>query len=157
MIARSFNVPANWGWLALAGVLILPFAELTAFFWVASRIGLPLALIALVATSFLGFSLLRRQGTAAFARLMRALQGGSQPEGAARESMMVALGGVLMIIPGFVTDVIGFALILPSLLKQWREGPVPAPKSQYRPHHPGAARGDPKVIDLGKDEWKSLD
>ena len=105
MIARSFNVPANWAWLGLAGLVILPLAEFTAFFWVVSRIGLPLALIALVATSFLGLSLLRKQGTAAFSRLIRSLQGG-EPNAAARESMMVALGGVLMIIPGFITDII---------------------------------------------------
>ncbi|WP_413991791.1 FxsA family protein [Labrys okinawensis] len=151
MIARSFNVPANWAWLGLAGLAILPFAELTAFFWVASRVGLPLALIALVATSFVGVSLLRRQGTAAFSRLIRALQGG-EPNGAARESMMVALGGVLMIIPGFVTDVIGFALILPSLFRQWREGPPVTRRTR-----PGAASGDPKVIDLDRDEWKPVD
>ncbi|WP_448149214.1 FxsA family protein [Labrys miyagiensis] len=154
MIARSFNVPAGWAWLGLAGVVILPFAELTAFFWVASRVGLPLALIALVATSFIGLSLLRRQGTAAFSRLIRALQGG-EPNGAAWESMRVALGGVLMIIPGFVTDVIGFALILPSLLKQWQEGPA----TPRRPNsgRPGAANADPKVIDLDRDEWKPID
>ncbi|GLS18280.1 membrane protein FxsA [Labrys miyagiensis] len=151
MIARSFNVPASWAWLGLAGLAILPFAELTAFFWVASRVGLPLALIALVATSFIGVSLLRRQGTAAFSRLMRALQGG-EPTGAARESMMVALGGVLMIIPGFVTDVIGFALILPSLFKQWQEGSPVTPRTR-----PGATSADPKVIDLDKDEWKPVD
>jgi UPF0716 protein FxsA len=151
MIARSFNVPASWAWLGLAGLAILPFAELTAFFWVASRVGLPLALVALVATSFIGVSLLRRQGTAAFSRLIRALQGG-EPNGAARESMMVALGGVLMIIPGFVTDIIGFALILPSLFRQWQEGPPVTPRTRQ-----GTAGADPKVIDLDRDEWKPVD
>ncbi len=155
MIARSFNVPAGWAWLGLAGLVILPFAEIAAFVWVASRIGIALALIALVATSFVGASLLRRQGGAVFSRLMRAMQGGA-PDAAAREGLMVALGGVLMIIPGFVTDVIGFALILPSLLRQWREGPVPA--SQARTGKAGSgANADPRVIDLGRDEWKPVD
>ncbi|MGN8116538.1 FxsA family protein [Labrys sp. 22185] len=152
MIARSFNVPAGWAWLGLAGLVILPFAEIAAFVWVASRIGIALALIALVATSFIGASLLRRQGTSVFSRVMRAMQGGEPNNGAARESLMVALGGVLMIIPGFVTDVIGFALLLPSLLRQWREGPAPAPQGRT-----GTASSDPKVIDLGRDEWKPVD
>ncbi|MBP0577722.1 FxsA family protein [Labrys sp. LIt4] len=152
MIARSFNVPAGWAWLGLAGLVILPFAEIAAFVWVAGRIGIALALIALVATSFIGASLLRRQGGTVFSRLMRAMQGGEPSNGAARESLMVALGGVLMIIPGFVTDLIGFALLLPSLLRQWRDGPVPAPKGRA-----GTASSDPKVIDLGRDEWKPVD
>lgn len=151
MIARSFNVPASWAWLGLAGLVILPFAEMTAFFWVAARIGLPLALILLVATSFVGVSLLRKQGSAAFSRLMRSFQGG-QPNGAARESLMVALGGALMIIPGFITDVIGFALILPSLFRQWQEGPSVTPHGRT-----GTANTDPKVIDLDRDEWKPVD
>jgi UPF0716 protein FxsA len=154
MIARSFNVPASWAWLGLAGLVILPFAELTAFFWVASRIGLPLALVAVVATSFIGASLLRKQGTAAFSRLMRSFQGGVEPNGAARESLMVALGGALMIIPGFITDAIGFALILPSLLKQWREGSAVTPHGRTGA---GKANGDPKVIDLDRDQWKPVD
>lgn len=153
MIARSFNVPAGWAWLGLAGFAILPFAEIAAFVWVASRIGIAPALIALVATSFVGVSLLRRQGGAVFSRLMRAMQGGA-PDAAAREGLMVALGGVLMIIPGFITDIIGFALMLPSLLKQWRTGPAAAPQPR-----PGGTRAgnDPKVIDLGRDEWKPVD
>jgi UPF0716 protein FxsA len=152
MIARSFNVPAGWAWLGLAGLAILPFAELTAFFWVASRVGLPLALVAVVATSFLGVSLLRKQGMAAFARLLRSFQGGGEPNGAARESLMVALGGVLMIIPGFITDAIGFALLLPSLLKHWQEGTAVTPQRRRR-----TAATDPKVIDLDRDEWKPVD
>ncbi len=151
MIARSFNVPANWAWLGLAGLVILPFAELTVFFWVASRIGLPLALIALVATSFIGASLLRKQGMAAFSRLMRSVQGG-EPNGAARESLIVALGGALMIIPGFVTDAIGFALIVPSLLRQWRDGSAVTPHGRT-----GGKKADPRVIDLERNEWKPVD
>jgi len=152
MIARSFNVPANWAWLGFAGLVILPFAELTAFFWVASRIGLPLALVAIVATSFIGVSLLRKQGVAAFSRLLRSVQRGGEPTGAARESLMVAVGGALMIIPGFITDAIGFALILPSLLARWREGPAVTPHGRA-----GAEKADPKVLDLGRNEWKPLD
>lgn len=151
MIARSFNIPAGRAWLGLGGLVILPFAEIATFIWVAARIGLPLALIALVATSFIGASLLRKQGGAVFSRLMRALQGG-EPNGAARESLMVAVGGALMIIPGFITDIIGFALMLPTLLRQWRDPPTPA-----RQGRPSSASADPKVIDLGRDEWKPVD
>jgi UPF0716 protein FxsA len=152
MTTRSFSVPANLAWLGLAGLVVLPFAEFAAFFWVAARIGLPLALILLVATSFAGASLLRHQGGAAFMRLARAFSRGETPRGAARESLMMALGGLLMIIPGFVTDAVGFGLMLPGLIRHWRDGTAVTSSPERT-----RAKADRKMIDLGRDEWKPVD
>jgi len=139
-------------WLVLAGLAVLPFIEFTAFFLVAGRIGFIPALIALVLTSFLGASLLRRQGGQAMARLVATFRRGEPPTGAARESFMVALGGVLMILPGFVTDAIGFTLILPSLIGSMREGSAVSPRGR-RP------AGDPqgRILDLPEGEWRVLE
>ena len=154
MTARTTARSANPLWLALFGLLLLPFVEFAAFFWVAGRIGLLPALVVLVATSFLGASLLRRQGGQAMARLVAAFRQGEPPKGAARESFMVALGGILMILPGFVSDVVGFALILPSLLRDLAGGTSLRPvERRSRP------RGDPKgrILDLDRAEWRSTD
>jgi UPF0716 protein FxsA len=153
MTARTTASGAHPLWLALFGILFLPFVELAAFFWVAAKIGFLPALVLLVATSFLGVSLLRRQGGLAFARVAAAFRRGEPPQGAARESFMVALGGVLMIIPGFVTDIVGFALILPSLSRQWRDDRVPATP------RPDAFRRPPQggVLDLDRDEWHQIE
>src|SRR4051794_22151961 len=133
MIARTTTAGLHPLWLALAGILLLPFLEFAAFFWVAGRIGFIPALLVLVATSFLGASLLRRQGSLAVSRLVAAFRQGEPPHGPARESFLVALGGVLMIIPGFVTDAIGFALIAPSLLRGLGPSPVPSKIRRSRP------------------------
>lgn len=153
MIIRTRNIPAWTVGLTLAGIIALPFLEFAAFFWVASRTGVFAALVLLVATSFVGAALLRRLGGNAFSRLLQAVQTGTRAEGAAREGLMVALGGVLMIIPGFITDVIGFALILPSLLRTLREGGR-GPLAQ-----PSRPRADPngRVVDLPETEWRSID
>jgi len=152
MTTRNFDVSLARLWLGLAVLVALPFAEFAAFFWVADRVGLSLALLLLIGTSFLGLSLLRHQGPSAFMRLVRAFGQGEAPRGAARESLMMALGGLLMIIPGFVTDVIGFGLMVPSLLHHARKGAVAAPRE--RPVH---AQKDRRIIDLGRDEWKPVD
>jgi UPF0716 protein FxsA len=152
MTTRSFELPANRLWLGLAALVALPFAEFAAFFWVAGRLGLSLTLLLLIATSFLGVSLLRHQGPSAFKRLVRAFGRGETADRAAREGLMMALGGLLMIIPGFVTDVIGFGLMVPGLLRHWREGSAATVRS--RPAHPD---GDRRVIDLSRDEWKPVD
>jgi UPF0716 protein FxsA len=154
MTTRTGTAGLHPLWLALAGLILLPAAEFAAFFWVAARIGVLPALIALIATSFVGVSLMRRQGGQAFARLIAAFRRGEPPEGAAREGFMVALGGVLMILPGFVSDAIGFALILPSLLRSWREGSsITIRRAEPRP------RADPhgRVIDLDRGEWRAVE
>lgn len=141
-------------WMVAGGLLVLPILEIAAFVWVAGKIGILAALVALVATSFLGLSLLRRQGGEAFWRLSSALRRGERPEGAARESLMVALGGALMILPGFVTDAIGFLLLLPSMLGSWGR-PAPAPvRETVRPRPPNP---DARVIDLEAGEWSRVD
>jgi len=142
-------------WLVPVGLLAMPFVEFAAFFWVAGRIGLFAALLALLATSFLGASLLRSLGGSALSRLMSAFRRGEPPEGAARESFLVALGGVLMILPGFVTDLIGFALIAPALLRRLREG---SSVSIHRAERRTRPRADPraKVIDLSEGEWQQI-
>ena len=142
-------------WLVPLALLAMPFVEFSAFYWVAARIGLFPALFALVGTSFLGVFLLRRLGGSALARLMAAFRRGEPPDGAARESFMVALGGVLMILPGFVTDLIGFALILPVLLRHLGAGTrVPVKPAGPTP----GRRADPngKVIDLSQEEWRQV-
>ena len=141
-------------WLVLAGLAVLPFLEFAAFFYVAGRIGFIPAIFALVLTTFIGASLLRRQGSQAMARLVATFRRGEPPTGPARESFMVALGGFLMIIPGFVTDAIGFGLILPSLLRSLREGSsVTGGPARRRP------AGDPhgRVLDLPEGEWRVVE
>jgi UPF0716 protein FxsA len=152
-IATTRAAPATL-WLVLAGLAFLPFLEFATFFYVAGRIGIVPALLALVATSFLGASLLRRQGGASLVRLVAAFRRGEPPTGAARESFLVAIGGFLMILPGFVTDIIGFGLILPSLVRTWRDGSAVAPRGRSR--RPAA---DPqgRVIDLVEGEWSVVE
>jgi UPF0716 protein FxsA len=153
MTPRQGTIGLHPLWLLLAGLVLLPAIEFSAFFWVAGKVGVLIALLLLVATSFLGVALMRRQGGAAMSRLMAAFRRGEPPQGAARESFMVALGGLLMILPGFVSDAIGFALIFPSLLRTLREGRAPIPAQQRQP------RADPsgRVIDLDREEWKSIE
>lgn len=152
-IAPTRTAPATV-WLVLAGLAVLPFLEFAAFFYVAGRIGFLAAILALVATSFLGASLLRRQGGEAMTRLVAAFRRGEPPTGAAREGFMVALGGLLMILPEFVTDALGFALIVPSLLRSVRDGRSLATGTSRR--RPAA---DPKgrILDLPEGEWRVVE
>ncbi len=95
----------------LAGLWAL--AEIAVFVLVASWIGVGWTVLAALATTVLGWVLLARQGTRALAELReRALR--HQPPGrAAGDAGLVAVGGALMVLPGFLGDVVGLLCLLP--------------------------------------------
>ncbi|WP_034510798.1 FxsA family protein [Blastococcus sp. URHD0036] len=96
---------------AAAGVLAL--AEVVVFVLVANWIGLGPTILLTLATSALGLLLLGRQGTRALTEL-RSQAAERRPSGRALgDAGLVAVGGVLMVLPGFIGDVVGLLCLLP--------------------------------------------
>lgn len=99
--------------LALAGLLLVPLIEIVVFVLVARAIGVWWALLALVAVSVLGAALVRRQWGASWASLQNALRSGRMPADEIADTALLACGGLLMLVPGFVTGVLGLLLVIP--------------------------------------------
>ena len=96
-----------------AGLLAL--AEVVVFVLVAGWIGAGYTVLLALATSALGWALLARQGTKALADLRESAR--TRRTGAGRElgdAGLVAAGGVLMVLPGFLSDVLGLLCLLPG-------------------------------------------
>jgi UPF0716 protein FxsA len=93
--------------------IVLPIAELYVIIKVGEAIGVLPTIALLVLDSFLGASLLRSQGRAAWRRFNEALSRGRVPAREVFDGAMVILGGAFLITPGFITDVIGILLLLP--------------------------------------------
>jgi UPF0716 protein FxsA len=91
----------------------LPVLEIFVFIEVGLAIGWLAAVVALLATSMLGASLLRSEGRAAVERVTLAVYEGRAPGRAAINGLLGFLGSALLVIPGFVTDVLGGLLLLP--------------------------------------------
>jgi len=105
--------------LALIGVPVL---EVFVFIEVARAIGWLLALLILLSTSVLGARLLRIQGRTAIERVSLAVSEHRTPARAAIDGALGFLGGVLLVVPGFVTDAFGALLMLPptrALARRW--------------------------------------
>ena len=94
--------------LVLIGVPVL---EVLVFIEVGRTIGWLLALLLLLATSVLGARVLRIQGRAAIERFSLALSERRAPARAAIDGALGFVGGVLLVIPGFVTDALGALLV----------------------------------------------
>ncbi|WP_369256740.1 FxsA family protein [Geodermatophilus amargosae] len=95
----------------LAGLWAL--AEVVVFALVAVWIGVGWTLLAALATTVLGWTLTARQGSRALADLRERALAHRPPGSAATDAGLVAAGGVLMVLPGFLGDVVGLLCLLP--------------------------------------------
>lgn len=88
-------------------------AELLVAIVVANAIGVLATIVLLIAGWPIGTWALRSQGRTVWRRLAAAVAAGRSPAGELLEGAMVVIGGTMLMIPGFITDVIGIALLLP--------------------------------------------
>jgi UPF0716 protein FxsA len=103
--------------LALFLLILWPVAELFVAIKVAEAIGVLLTVILLVAGWPVGIWLTKTQGRAAWRRLSAALTQTHPPRPPGREVIdgaLVLVGGILLIVPGFITDVLGLLLLAPT-------------------------------------------
>lgn len=97
----------------MAVVLLLYLvAEVAAIWAVSSVVGLLGTLGLLLAGAFLGSWLARREGIRALRALMTAAQTGRGVENEITDGMLVGFGGMLILLPGFVSDVMGLLLLV---------------------------------------------
>ncbi|HYO35520.1 MAG TPA: FxsA family protein [Geodermatophilus sp.] len=89
-------------------------AEIAVFVLVAGWIGVGWTLLAALGTTVLGWTLLARQGTRALAELRERALTRQAPGRAAGDAGLVAVGGVLMVLPGFLGDLVGLLCLLPA-------------------------------------------
>jgi UPF0716 protein FxsA len=99
--------------LALLLLIIWPVAEVYVAIKIAEAIGVVAMLLLLVAGWPLGSWALRSQGGAAWRRLADALAERRAPGREVLDGVLILLGGILLIIPGFITDALGVVLMLP--------------------------------------------
>jgi UPF0716 protein FxsA len=104
------------GWpLALFVVLLVavPIFEVYVLVQVGQRIGVLWTVLILVLEAVLGGLLMRREGTRAWRALDAAFRGGRVPTGELADAALVLVGGVLLMLPGFLTDVLGLFFLIP--------------------------------------------
>lgn len=99
--------------LLIVLLVAVPIAEVWLLIQVGQAIGVLPTLLILVGEAVLGGWMLRREGGKAWAALNQALVSGRLPAGELADAALVLVGGVLLMLPGFVTDLIGFVFLLP--------------------------------------------
>lgn len=93
--------------------IVVPIAEIYVIVKVGEAIGVLPTIALLIVDSVIGSALLRSQGRAAWRRLSEALAQRRPPAREVLDGALIVFGGAFLITPGFLTDVIGLALLLP--------------------------------------------
>ena len=99
----------------LALFIAIPLIEIALFIQVGGLIGLGWTLLIVVVTAVIGTLLVRSQGRAALQDLRRSLEGMTDPTEPLAHGAMILFSGALLLTPGFFTDAVGFALLVPGV------------------------------------------
>ncbi|GAA1968830.1 FxsA family protein [Amycolatopsis minnesotensis] len=146
-------------------LLLYVVAEVAAVWAVSSAIGFLGTIGLLIAGAFVGSWLARREGARAMRAFVETAQAGKPAHNELTDGMLVALGGVLILLPGFVSDVAGLLMLFPPtriLVRKWwlrraerravayanhQRGPVMVVDSEVVPEEPKEPTARPTVIE----------
>lgn len=96
----------------------VPIIEMWILIQVGGEIGALPTIGLVVLTAMIGLSLLKRQGLSTLMSARAKMDQGRIPAGELVSGVMLAVGGALLLTPGFVTDVVGFLLLIPAT-RRW--------------------------------------
>jgi len=147
-------MPLILGLLFITGVV---FIEIAGFILVGSRIGVLLTLALLLVAVLAGIFLLRAQGKGLLQRIIQELESGRTPDREIVEGLMMVVASILLIIPGFFSDILGLLLFLPPLrMLLWRGMAkyVTATAKFYPKNRKGQHKFAGEIIDLEREDYQ---
>lgn len=95
----------------------VPLLELAFLIWMGSVIGFWYTMVLVVATGVLGALLMRLEGWSVVRRIRLELVQGRMPVCRLLDGLLVLVGGIMLLAPGFLTDLLGLAFLLPFTRK----------------------------------------
>ncbi|WP_404361752.1 FxsA family protein [Marinobacter sp.] len=101
--------------------IVMPVVEMVILIKVGGMIGALNTVALVLLTAVIGAALLRQQGLATLLRANQRLSGGELPAREVAEGLILAIGGALLLTPGFVTDTVGFLCLVPGS-RHWLAG-----------------------------------
>lgn len=144
-------------------ILAYPLLEIAVLIMVGSSIGVFATIGLIIGTGILGAMLLRFQGFVLLTRMRSEINAGRMPEKEMADGAMIAFGGVLLMIPGFISDVLGILLFIPqvrSFLRAYLGRNITVVRAGARQRRDGAENLGAKnlgVVDLDASEYQHTD
>lgn len=138
----------------------MPILEIAAFVVVGSHIGVLATILLVVATSLAGAAMLRIQGLGTLGRIAAQVDQGAVPDRELAHGAMILVAGLLLLLPGFLTDIVGLLLFIPPVRDMaWRllRGRVVVAARGPWTAGFGGRREDSRTIELESDEFRRTD
>ncbi|SFE68453.1 FxsA family protein [Alteribacillus iranensis] len=99
-------------WIVLL-LIVVPALEIGILILSGNLIGVWPTVLLIIITGVLGAWLAKREGTQAIRTAQLRMQNGEVPSGLLLDGICILVGGVVLLTPGFITDAIGFLLLIP--------------------------------------------
>lgn len=125
-------------WLFIA-FLSVPLIEIALFIQVGGAIGLWWTLLIVIITAVIGTVLVRAQGMQALRKVRASFNEMRDPSEALAHGAMILFSGALLLTPGFFTDVVGFALLIPAVrlaVFKWARARIKVTSFSTHPQRP---------------------
>lgn len=137
--------------------VVLPYLEIVAFTVLGGAIGIFPTLFLILFTGMVGAAMAKQGGIESWQRIQRTMREGKDPSKEMINGLLLLVAGIALIIPGFITDIIGLLLLLPfvrelvieHLAKRWHVSSIVTPPRQEE------SNDDPEIIDVNAKETKS--
>ncbi len=101
--------------LLVVAFVVVPIVELAVIIWVGGQIGVLNTIALLIILSVGGAWLVKREGLGLVRRARVQLNAGKVPSKELADGALITVAGALLLIPGFVTDLLGLLLLLPPV------------------------------------------
>jgi UPF0716 protein FxsA len=136
--------------------MIVPLIEIAFFVVIGNAIGLWPTLAGVLVTAIIGSLVLRYQGMAVFNDIRAQMGRGQVPARSLADAALIGAGGLMLLLPGYFSDIIGILLLLPpvrnALYAFLRTRIQVVPMGGFsQPQRPGPDRG---TIDLDDGDWR---
>lgn len=146
------------GRILFAVFLIVPLIEIAFFVVIGNTIGLWPTLAGVLLTAVAGSLILRWQGLQLFNEIRSSMGAGRLPARALADAMMVAVAGVLLLTPGYFSDLLGILLLIPpvrTLIYRTLARRVQVVSTSTASSYGfGPRRVEDDTIELGDDEYR---
>jgi len=109
-------------WKLVLLFVLTPLVELAILIYLGTIIGALYTILIVVATGILGAFMARNQGLATLSRIRSNFEHGIIPSNELFHGALILAGGLLLLTPGVITDIVGFAVLVPQtrrLIGRW--------------------------------------
>ncbi|KZM56521.1 membrane protein FxsA [Aeribacillus pallidus] len=98
--------------------IVAPACEIGVLLLSGKTIGVLPTVLLIILTGFVGAYLAKRQGIQAVRNLQKEIQYGRIPSNAILDAMAILVGGIMLLTPGFISDIVGLFLLFP-ITRNW--------------------------------------